>query len=190
MVTPYLVLFASTWLLNGRKEDLVTGYVAEPAPHGPAKVSPVQVLHSSVSTEFKTIRDVFIIALTNARERIWIQSPYFVPDEPLSRPCARRPGRRGRALHDDRLPDKKSPLRGARLLHELLRAGVKVYLYTAGFLHAKTVTLDDQFSLIGTCNWDIRSFILHDEVVAVFYDEGTARHYAGRSSTTSRIAAR
>ena len=55
---------------------------------------------------------------------------------------------------------------------------MKVYQYTAGFLHAKTVTVDDQFSLIGTCNWDIRSFILHDEVVAIFYDAGTARRYA------------
>ena len=77
------------------------------------------------------------------------------------------------------VPDKKIAFYAAHAYYpQLLRAGVKVYLYTAGFLHAKTVTLDDQFSLIGTCNWDIRSFILHDEVVAVFYDETTARHYA------------
>ncbi len=180
VVAPYLMLFASTWLLNGRKEDLVTGYVAEPASHAPGEGTPVQVLHSSVSTEFKTIRDVFIIALTNARERIWIQSPYFVPDEPLiTAMCAAAQAGVDVRFMMTGVPDKKIPFYAAHAYYpQLLRAGVKVYLYTAGFLHAKTVTLDDQFSLIGTCNWDIRSFILHDEVVAVFYDESTARHYA------------
>ena len=55
---------------------------------------------------------------------------------------------------------------------------MKVYQYTAGFLHAKTVTVDDQLSIIGTCNWDIRSIILHDEVVSIFYDQGIATRYA------------
>ena len=54
---------------------------------------------------------------------------------------------------------------------------MKVYQYKAGFLHAKTVTVDHQFSIIGTWNWDIRSFILHDEVVSVFYDRGVATNY-------------
>ena len=49
-----------------------------------------------------------------------------------------------------------------------------VYQYKAGFLHAKTVTVDDDLAIIGTCNWDIRSLILHDEVVSVFYDAGVA----------------
>ena len=82
VVAPYLSLFASTWTLNGRSEDLFAGYLPPPVPP-PAGGDPVQVLHSSVSTRFPTIRDVFIVALTSARERVWVQSPYFVPDEPL-----------------------------------------------------------------------------------------------------------
>ena len=54
---------------------------------------------------------------------------------------------------------------------------MKVYQYKAGFLHAKTVTVDHQLSIIGTCNWDIRSIILHDEVVSIFYDRGVATDY-------------
>jgi len=78
------------------------------------------------------------------------------------------------------VPDKKIPFYAAHAYYpQLLRAGVKVYQYKAGFLHAKTVTVDDQVSIIGTCNWDIRSIILHDEVVAVIYDRGvTAAHAA------------
>ena len=180
VVTPYLMLFASTWLLNGRTEDLVTGYAAEPSPHRPGEGTPVQVLHSSVATDFKTIRDVFIIALTNARRRIWIQSPYFVPDEPLiTAMCASAEAGVDVRFMMTGVPDKKVPFYAAHAYYpQLLRAGVRVYQYKAGFLHAKTVTVDDQFSLIGTCNWDIRSFILHDEVVSIFYDETIARNYA------------
>ena len=77
------------------------------------------------------------------------------------------------------LPDKRPPFYAAQAYYpQLLRAGVKVYQYKAGFLHAKTVTVDDQLSIIGTCNWDIRSLILHDDVVSVFYDEGIATRYA------------
>ena len=83
VVAPYLMLFASTWLYNGGKEDLATDFMPPAAEHHRHEGTPVQVLHSSVQTTFKTIRDVFITALTNAHERIWIQSPYFVPDEPL-----------------------------------------------------------------------------------------------------------
>ncbi len=77
------------------------------------------------------------------------------------------------------VPDKKIPFYAAQAYYpQLLRAGVRVYQYKAGFLHAKTVTVDDQLAIIGTCNWDIRSIILHDEVVSVFYDEGIARQAA------------
>ena len=179
VVAPYLMLFASTWLYNGGKEDLATEFMPPAAEHHRHEGIPVQVLHSSVQTTFKTIRDVFITALTNARERIWIQSPYFVPGRAADHRHVRRRGERHRrALHDDRHAGQEDPvLRGARLLPEAARAGVKVYQYKAGFLHAKTVTVDDHLSIIGTCNWDIRSLILHDEVVSIFYDRGVATNY-------------
>jgi cardiolipin synthase len=52
---------------------------------------------------------------------------------------------------------------------------VRIFAYRAGFLHAKTVTVDEELAMVGTCNWDIRSLLLHDEVTAVFYDEAVAR---------------
>ena len=77
------------------------------------------------------------------------------------------------------LPDKRPRFYAAQAYYpQLLRAGVKVLQYRAGFLHAKTVTVADQLSIIGTCDWDIRGLILHDEVVSVFYDEGITTRYA------------
>jgi cardiolipin synthase len=180
VVAPYLMLFASTWLYNGGKEDLATGFMPPATEHHRHEGIPVQVLHSSVQTTFKTNRDVFITALANARERIWIQSPYFVPDEPLmTAMCTAAASGVDVRFMMTGVPDKKIPFNAAMAYYpQLLRAGVKVYQYKAGFLHAKTVTVDDQLSIIGTCNWDIRSLILHDEVVSIFYDGGVATRYA------------
>ena len=180
VVAPYLMLFASTWLYNGGKEDLATEFMPPPEEHHRHEGTPVQVLHSSVQTTFKTNRDVFITALTNARERIWIQSPYFVPDEPLmTAMCTAAASGIDVRFMMTGVPDKKIPFYAAMAYYPaLLRAGVKVYQYKAGFLHAKTVTVDHQLSIIGTCNWDIRSLILHDEVVAIMYDRGVATDYA------------
>ena len=180
VVAPYLMLFTATWLFNGGKKDLATAYMPPPAEHGRGDGIPVQVLYSSVETTFKTIRDVFITALMNARRRIWIQSPYFVPDEPLmTAMCTAAASGVDVRFMMTGVPDKKIPFYAAQAYYpQLLRAGVRVYQYKAGFLHAKTVTVDDQLAIIGTCNWDIRSIILHDEVVSVFYDESIARQAA------------
>jgi cardiolipin synthase len=180
VVAPYLMLFASTWLYNGGKEDLATEFMPPAEEHHRHEGTPVQVLHSSVQTTFKTIRDVFITALANARERVWIQSPYFVPDEPLmTAMCTAATSGIDVRFMMTGVPDKKIPFYAAMAYYpQLLRAGVKVYQYKAGFLHAKTVTVDHQLSIIGTCNWDIRSLILHDEVVSVIYDRGVATNYA------------
>jgi len=180
VVAPYLMLFASTWLYNGGKEDLATDFMPPADEHHRHEGTPVQVLHSSVQTTFKTIRDVFITALANARQRIWIQSPYFVPDEPLmTAMCTAAASGVDVRFMMTGVPDKKIPFNAAIAYYpQLLRSGVKVYQYKAGFLHAKTVTVDDQLSIIGTCNWDIRSIILHDEVVSIFYDQGVATRYA------------
>ncbi|MHB1019789.1 MAG: phospholipase D-like domain-containing protein, partial [Coriobacteriia bacterium] len=60
---------------------------------------------------------------------------------------------------------------------QLLDAGVKIYRYTAGFMHAKTMTIDGQIVVIGTMNLDIRSLELHQELMCWFYDpELAAQH--------------
>lgn len=57
----------------------------------------------------------------------------------------------------------------------LLEAGVNVYQYNNGFLHSKTLTIDDEVASVGTANMDHRSFTLNFEVNAFIYDEGIAR---------------
>ena len=173
VVTPYVWLFAKIWSHNKQSEDLFTDYAPAPVARAPGDGTAVQVLHSSVSTDFPAIRDVFIMALLNARARVWVQSPYLVPDDPLlTAMCLAAAGGTDVRFMMTGVPDKKVPFYAAQAYYpRLLASGVRVYQYAAGFLHSKTVTVDDEFAIIGTCNWDIRSIILHDEVVAVLHDE-------------------
>lgn len=172
VVAPYLELFASTWVRTGGRDDHFLGDLPPYPPRLPGAGVPVQVLHSSVSTPTAAIRDMFIVALTTARRRVWIQSPYFVPDEPaLTALCVAASSGVDVRLMMTGLPDKKLPFYAAHAYFErVVAAGVRVYLYTSGFLHAKTVTMDDELVVVGTCNWDIRSMLLHDEVVSVIHD--------------------
>ena len=175
----FAILFAALWRLNGGHEDVATGYLPEPEAGGSEGAVPVQVLHSSVATPFKAIRDAFIVALLEARESVWIQTPYFIPDEPLlnAMRTAALAGTDVRLMTVG-VPDKKFVLWAAHpYFRQILESGVRVFQYQAGFLHAKTVTVDSRWCVIGTCNWDIRSLILHEEVSCAFYDEGFARKH-------------
>jgi cardiolipin synthase A/B len=77
------------------------------------------------------------------------------------------------------IPDKPDHLfvYWATLSHvsELLKVGAKVYIYKNGFIHAKTLVVDEEISSVGTANIDYRSFRLNFEVNAFLYDEGVSR---------------
>ena len=180
VVAVFEVLFAAIWRLNKGQGDPETGHLPPARAATGGADPPVQVLHSSVATPFKSIRDAYIVVLLGAREKVWIQSPYLVPDEPLmTAMCAAALSGTDVRLMMTGVPDRTLPFHAAHAYYkQLLDSGVKVYQYTAGFLHAKTVVVDGQWCIIGTCNFDVRSTILHDEVSCVIYDEGIAADYA------------
>ena len=110
---------------------------------------------------------------TLAREKLYITNPYFIPNETIldSLKQAALSGVDVRLL----LPkESDSALVGAAAsfyFKALLRCGVKIYLYTKGFVHAKTVVADGRVSVIGTANMDIRSFDLNFEIMSVIYSK-------------------
>jgi len=180
VVAVFEVLFTLMWRYNQRRGEPPAVPSPVAATMSAAADRPVEVLYSSVATPFKSIRDAYIVVLLGARETVWIQSPYFVPDEPLiTAMCAAALSGTDVRLMMTGVPDKRLPFRAAHAYYkQLLDAGVKVYQYTAGFLHAKTVTVDGRWCIIGTCNFDVRSTILHDEVSCVVFDAGIAGDYA------------
>lgn len=73
-----------------------------------------------------------------------------------------------------RVPDKRTVYLATKsFVPVLVQAGVKIYYYTPGFIHAKMVIADDERAFIGTCNMDYRSFYLHYECGALLYNVNT-----------------
>ncbi|CAN5893510.1 phospholipase D-like domain-containing protein [soil metagenome] len=123
---------------------------------------------SSPSNEEHPLRLLFFLTFLAARERLWIASPYFVPDKHLRSVVARR----ARAGVDVRvlLPNKHTdavPIRRASHSYysELLDAGVRVFEYQPTMMHNKTVSVDGKFAVVGSANMDVRSKELNEENV-------------------------
>ncbi len=136
---------------------------------------PMQIVSSGPDSPAEEIKSGIIKMLYSARRYVYIQTPYFVPDQPFRNALinAADSGVDVRLMLPG-IPDKKYVYYSSlSYLEEMLRAGVKVYLYD-GFIHSKTVVVDDKIATIGTTNIDIRSFQLHFEMNAFFYSDDIA----------------
>lgn len=131
----------------------------------------VQILSSGPSSRNDSIKDSYVKMITTAKKYLYIQSPYFIPDKTIldALRMAAAGGVDVRIMLPG-IPDKK-PIYAVSLLNvaKLLKYGVKVYLHS-GFLHSKTLVIDDHVSTIGTANIDIRSFSLNYEINAFIYN--------------------
>ncbi|MDO4617969.1 MAG: cardiolipin synthase [Clostridia bacterium] len=137
---------------------------------------PMQIVSSGPDSPQEEIKCGIIKMLFSARKYAYIQSPYFIPDAAFRNAMvtAAESGVDVRLMIPG-VPDKKYVYYSSfSYLEEMLRAGVKVYLYN-GFIHSKTCVIDDKISTIGTTNIDIRSFQLHFELNAFFYQEKFAK---------------
>lgn len=119
----------------------------------------------------------FFSAITGARNRVWIASPYFVPDidtlTALSDAALR--GCDVRLIVPDTVDHYLPWLAAFAFFDEVRRAGVKVHRYQQGFMHQKVVLVDDDIAAVGTANFDNRSFRLNFETMAVMHDAAFAR---------------
>lgn len=137
---------------------------------------PMQIVSSGPDSPAEEIKSGLIKMLYSARHYAYVQSPYFVPDQPFRNALvtAAKSGVDVRLMIPG-IPDKKYVYYSSfSYLEEMLLAGVKVYLYD-GFIHSKTMVVDDKISTIGTTNIDIRSFQLHFELNAFFYSDKVAK---------------
>ena len=135
-----------------------------------------QIVTSSPTSDFPEIMQGFVRAISTARRYVYIETPYFLPNEPVlfALKTAAVGGVDVRVicpLHSDaRFTDWAS----RSYLRELYEAGAKVYLYQPGFLHSKLMISDDSLSTCGSTNVDFRSFENNFEANVFIYDEGTA----------------
>jgi cardiolipin synthase len=139
---------------------------------------PVQIAASGPDAQWKGIRQLYFYMIASAKEKCYIQSPFFIPDESILEAIksAALAGVDVRFISTPRGAKFQMPYRAAlTYFKEITEAGAKVYLYNGGYYHAKTINIDGSICTIGSCNMDIRSYDLDYEVNAVLYDAEKSR---------------
>lgn len=137
----------------------------------------MQLVTSGPVDKWNNLVLCFQQAISSARKRIYIQTPYFLPTDPLMKAL------QGAALAgvDVRImiPEHTDSILlgyGSRsYIDDCLKSGVKVYLFTPGMLHAKTMIIDDDFVTTGSVNFDFRSFENNFEANLLIYSESFCR---------------
>jgi cardiolipin synthase len=133
---------------------------------------PVLILPSGPADEVETAALMFIAAINRANERIWIASPYFVPDDAIVA-ALQLAGLRGvdvRILIPDEPDHLAVYLAAFTYVADAARTGVRFFRYTDGFLHQKVMVIDRSTATIGTANFDNRSFRLNFEITGIVSD--------------------
>ena len=162
--------FIMDWRASSDDEVTITYEYLPEIPHT-GKVG-VQIVSSGPDDANEQIKQGYLKMINSAKSYIYIQTPYFVPDQSILEAVkiAAKSGVDVRIM----IPDKPDHIfvywATFSYVGELLKYGAKIYIYSNGFLHAKTVVVDDQIASVGTCNFDIRSFSLNFEVNAFIYD--------------------
>ncbi|KIV57605.1 cardiolipin synthetase [Aneurinibacillus migulanus] len=135
----------------------------------------IQIASSGPDSDWESIWQMYFSIIATAQEKIYITSPYFVPDDSISMALktAALSGLDVRILLPSR-PDHQTVFWASRsYFQELLEAGVRFYLYQPGFVHAKILLVDGVVASIGTANMDIRSFQHNFEVNAIIYNSNS-----------------
>ncbi len=167
-------VFITDWHFVRRKELLkAEDYFRDSAVE---EICPMQIAVSGPDSDWSAIMQAFFSAIMKARKRIYIATPYFTPDAALltAMKVAALSGIDVRLLIPARSDSQIVYWATRSYVEELLEAGIKVYMYTAGFNHSKLVIIDGDFCSVGSANMDVRSFEDNFEVSALIYDRTLA----------------
>lgn len=162
-------IFVADWTFSTEEKLSLTTSDFQVA--GSAGAGVVQVVPSGPETEGDPVYDVILTMVNRAEQRLWVVSPYFVPDVGLLR-AFRLAARRGvdvRLLTDFASDVPLLDFACIPYLRLLAAAGGHVLRFQAGMLHAKALVIDDRLAFAGTTNLDQRSLFLNFEVMSLFY---------------------
>ena len=140
-----------------------------------------QVIRSSPERGSLSMYMMYIFAISAAQRTIYLTNPYFVPDASITAALidARARGVRIVLLLPGDIDHKIVEAASRAGFGRLLDAGVEIYEYQAGLLHAKTMTIDGEWAMVGSANLDNRSLALNNEISLVAYDHEVAGRLQG-----------
>ncbi|MEX0716182.1 MAG: cardiolipin synthase [Planctomycetaceae bacterium] len=166
-------LFAENWRFATGEALTDPKLFPEPEADGPVLA---QLIPGEPTSELSALYNLTFAALNEARERVTLTTSYFVPFAALSTALetAALRGVKVRVLVAGPPTYFWTLWAGRSFYEELLSAGVEIHEYTRGLMHAKTLTIDGCWSLVGTPNFDARSLALNFEVSVAMYDQKIA----------------
>lgn len=135
----------------------------------------LQVVGTGPDSQWEDIHYAFFSAISQAKKRVYIETPYFIPDESILKAIktAALSGVDVRIVFPQKIDHFIVNIASYSYFDEVLDAGARVFLYQKGFIHSKVVIVDDEMASIGSSNMDLRSFMLNFEVNTFIYEKKT-----------------
>lgn len=173
-VTQLQWIFCEDWYFATEEELVAADYFPQVEAMGEEIV---QIVASGPDAREEAIHKVFVTAISQARQTVYLTSPYFIPDEPFSvaLQLAALRGVDVKVLVPFKSDHGFVNLAGRSYYDELLQRGIEIYEYRRGYLHAKMLIVDGWFTVIGSANVDVRSFSYNFEVNVQVYGASFAR---------------
>lgn len=137
----------------------------------------MQIVGSGPDMDWQTIMQGYLHAIMHAKKYIYIQTPYFLPNESITNAIemAALRGVDVRLMIPFRSDERVAFEASISYMENILKSGVKVLQYQKGFIHSKTMVIDGELSVVGTANMDLRSFEQNFEVNAFIYNTQKAQ---------------
>ena len=166
--------FLIDWFFVSR--ELITDHIYYPVSKVPENDCLVQIVTSSPTSLWPEIEQGYVRVLASAKRYVYMETPYFLPTDPIlfAMRTAALSGVDVRLMIPYETDTKIVEWASRTYVLATVKAGVKVYLYKAGFNHSKLLVADDSIATIGSTNVDFRSFENDFEANAFFYDKKIA----------------
>jgi len=174
-------LFIGDWnFCSGKALGNIKDYFPEVYRNNSPGDKIIQIAASGPDSVNPTILYSLLYAVYQAQQEILITTPYFIPDQSLMDALivAALAGVSVQLLVPEKSDSRLVALAASSYYDDLLAAGVKIFFYQDGFVHAKTLVVDKKIAVVGTANMDLRSFDLNFEVNAIVYDDELATSLA------------
>ena len=172
-VWSYTNIFLTHWIYATKRNDInPLDYKPEAMPSGESKGYIIPFSDSPLDNEALS-HNIFTNIIDSANDYVYITTPYLILDNRLAGALimAAKRGVDVRVM-TPHIPDKKTVFQVTRGNYtQLIKNGVKVYEYTPGFLHAKSIISDDKIGVLGSINMDYRSLYLHFENGVILYND-------------------
>ncbi|MEP6632809.1 MAG: cardiolipin synthase [Luteimonas sp.] len=173
------LVFVEDWAYATESRDFISE-VARAMPAAQPGTVAAQVLTSGPDSSWEAIHRLHVSSIHAARHRVWLTTPYFVPGEAAMMALTSSAlGGLDVRLLVPKMSDSRLVTFAARSYYDdLLAAGVKIYEYGPRMLHTKALLIDDGIAVLGSANFDHRSFRLNFEVSMLFQNDGIAGELA------------